>query len=258
MRIAAISDVHGNLPALEAVLADIADASVDLTVNLGDVLSGPLWVAETADRLMALGLPTIAGNHERQVLAPPSECMGASDAHAAARLDDRRHAWLAALPTTLRLSDEVFCCHGTPGSDLQYFLETVTPDGVGSGSTGIRAATLAEAHERAGDTMHGVASAVILCGHTHVPRVMRLADGRLVVNPGSVGLQAYDDVHPFAHVVENGSPHARYAVLTRRASGWQVELRSVPYDHEAAARLAETNGRPDWVDALRTGFMASR
>jgi predicted phosphodiesterase len=252
MKIAVVSDIHGNLPALEAVLADIAEAGADLTVNLGDILSGPLWVAETADKLMALDLPTIAGNHERQVLKLPRERMGASDAHAAALLDDRRRAWLAWLPKTLRITDEVLCCHGTPTDDLVYFLETVTAE------SGIRAATPAEVRERAGAAMAGLPHALIVCGHSHVPRVVQLADGRLIVNPGSVGLQAYDDVHPHPHVVENGSPHARYAVLTRRDAGWQVELRSVPYDAEAAACLAEFNQRPDWADALRTGFVGRR
>jgi predicted phosphodiesterase len=254
MRIAAISDIHGNLPALEAVLADIAAAGADATVNLGDLLSGPLWAAETADRLMALELPTLAGNHERQLLTLPPERMGASDAAAAAQLDARRRAWLAWLPKTLKLSDEVLCCHGTPDSDLVYFLETVMPDVPG----GLRPATLAEANARAGRAGQGMPHTVILCGHTHVPRVMRLGDGRLVVNPGSVGLQAYDDAQPHPHVVENGSPHARYALLERTDDGWRVELRSLPYDAEAAARKAEQGARPDWADALRTGFLGRR
>ena len=146
----------------------------------------------------------------------------------------------------------MLCCHGTPDSDLVYFLETVTPDVPG----GWRPATLAEATERAGRAQHGMPNSVILCGHTHVPRVMRLADGRLVVNPGSVGLQAYDDVHPHAHVIANGSPHARYALLERSDDGWRVELRSVPYDWEAAARRAQEGNRPDWAIALRTGFVS--
>jgi len=254
MKIAAISDIHGNLAALDAVLADIAAQGVDLTVNLGDILSGPLWIADTADRLMALKLPTIAGNHERQVLDTPPERMGASDAHAAARLTDVHRAWLRGLPKTLQLTDEVFCCHGTPDKDLVYFLETVTPGFDGSASPGVRRATVEEAAARAGDAMKGVAHGVILCGHTHVPRVMQLSDGRLVVNPGSVGLQAYDDDHPHPHIVENASPHARYAVLSRQAAGWQVELRLVPYEHESAATLADANGRPDWAHALRTGL----
>lgn len=255
MKIAVISDVHGNLAALEAVLADIAGDTVDVTVNLGDILSGPLWVAETADRLMGLQLPTIAGNHERQLLTLPAERMSAADLHASQRLQDRHRAWLAGLPKTLRLNDEVLCCHGTPDDDLRYFLETVTGDMARPEAPGVRRATLAEAAARAGDALRGVAHGVILCGHTHVPRVLRLADGRLVVNPGSVGLQAFDDDHPHPHVVENASPHARYALLVREAAGWRVDLRHVPYDHDAAASLAEANGRPDWADALRTGFV---
>src|SRR4051794_36985237 len=68
MRIAALSDVHGNLAALDAVLADLAGQDVDAVVNLGDLLSGAVQPRETADRLMALGLPTVRGNHERQLL----------------------------------------------------------------------------------------------------------------------------------------------------------------------------------------------
>jgi predicted phosphodiesterase len=255
VKIAAISDIHGNLPALEAVLADIATEGVDVIVNLGDIVCGPLWVAQTAERLMALKLPTIRGNHERQVLTIAPGRLGQSDAFAAQRLEPHQREWLRSLPETLQLGDAVFCCHGTPTSDLQYFLETVVPGFAGPGAPGVRAATLAEASERAGAAMLGVPHAVILCGHTHVPRVLRLADGRLIVNPGSVGLQAYDDVHPHPHVIENGSPHARYALLSRRTHGWQVDLRAVPYDHEAAARLAQVNARPDWADALRTGFV---
>ena len=252
MRIAVLSDIHGNLPALEVVLADIAASAVDLTLNLGDIVSGPLWPAETAARLMALRLPTIRGNHERQLLTLPPHRMGPSDAHAAARLSVDQHGWLAGLPASCTPAHDVFCCHGTPASDLQYFLETVTSAGwCGPGEPGVRAATPAEAGERA----DGVAQGLILCGHTHVPRVLRLADGRLVVNPGSVGLQAYDDTHPRPHLVENGTPHARYALLTRRPAGWQVELRALPYDWEAAARQAESNGRGDWADALRSGFV---
>ena len=74
-----------------------------------------------------------------------------------------------------------------------------------------------------------------------------------LVNPGSVGLQAFDDDHPHAHRAETGSPHARWALVERAGSGWRVQLRATPYDFEAAARQADLNGRGDWADALRTG-----
>ena len=86
---------------------------------------------------------------------------------------------------------------------------------------------------------------MILCGHTHLQRVVTLEDGRLIVNPGSVGLPAYNDDRPYSHVVESGSPHARYAVVSDEGSGWTADLHLVEYDWEQAARDAEANGRMD-------------
>ena len=101
MRIAVLSDIHGNIAALDAVLDHVAGQSPELVVNLGDICSGPLWPAETADRLMPLDLPTIRGNHERQVLEPDMGGMGLSDRHArhVLRADDLD--WLAGLPATM-------------------------------------------------------------------------------------------------------------------------------------------------------------
>jgi predicted phosphodiesterase len=251
MRLALLSDVHGNLPALEAVLHELDREPVDLVVNLGDILSGPLWPRETAERLMALGLPTLAGNHERQILTHPRDRMGATDAFAAARLGDRHRAWLASLPPTLRPAPGLLCCHGTPTTDLVYLLETPGPGEVRGGFPGIRAAREAEVRERLG----APAAALVACGHSHVARALQV-DGTLVVNPGSVGLQAFADEHLHRHMVESGSPPARYARVEGGPGGWRVQLRLVPYDHEAAARRAEEGGRPDWALALRTGFAA--
>lgn len=259
MMLAVLSDIHGNLPALEAVLADATAAGATRCVNLGDTVSGPLWPRETAERLRVLGLPTLAGNHERQLLrGRAGRHMGASDAHAAAALGDAHWDWLATLPPTLCLDERVLLVHGTPTSDLDYLLETVLPGfdpqhRAAAGHRGLVAADEATVGARLGDVMRGVPGALVLCGHSHVPRAAALADGRHVVNPGSVGLQAYDDGRPHPHFVENGTPHARYALVADTAAGWQVELRAVPYDHERAARRAEANGRPDWADALRTG-----
>lgn len=240
-RIAVLTDIHGNLPALQAVIADAQAQGCGAFVNLGDLLSGPLWPAETADRLIALDWPTIAGNHERQLLTIDRARMGASDAFARDTLSERHLQWLAALPPTLHLSPDVLLCHGTPTNDLEHFLYTVEGGHA-------REATDAELRERAGDRN----GSLILCGHTHLPRVARLADGRTIANPGSVGLQAYDDDHPMPYRVEMGDPLARYAIV----EGTEVTLRSIGYDHEAAARRADANGSAGWAVALRTGRMA--
>jgi len=266
-RIAIVSDIHGNLPALEAVWAEIERAAPALVVNLGDIASGPLWPRETVQWLMAREAAepdrwrTIAGNHERQALAPDLARMGASDAFAARALGAPERAWLAALPATRWLGDDVLLCHGTPASDLAYFLETVIPGFGIDGAPGVRAATPSELAARASETppddpRTGLAATLILCGHTHVPRAMAVAGGPRVVNPGSVGLPAYDDGHPFAHHIENGSPDARWALVERDGhGGWHVHLRATPYDWRGAAARAQANGRGDWADALATGVV---
>jgi putative phosphoesterase len=224
MRIAAVSDIHGNLFALDAVLADIERRGVDLTVNLGDIVSGPLLPRETAERLMALGLPTIRGNHERQVLT----------------LDPRRMG----LPSVSSVEGDVFLCHATPDSDVDCYLEDLV-------ERELRPAPLRRVEERT----KGVGASLILCGHSHIPKLVHLSTGQVIVNPGSVGIQAYEGHDPGPHRVEMGAPHARYAVAERREDRWAVDFFAVAYDWEAAARLAEQRGRQDWVRALRTGFV---
>ena len=243
MRIAVISDVHGNLPALEAVLAAIGAAGADLTVNLGDLLSGFVRPAETADRLIAAGLATVAGNHERQVLTFAPERMGLADRLASDAITAGHREWLRSLPATLAPAPGVLAFHGTPTDDLQYLLHTVDADGA-------REATGPEVVERLGDVP---GARLLLCGHTHLRGTRRLPGGALVVNPGSVGWPAYTGADPFPHVMEAGSPHAWFALADDASGRWEVEFRPVEYDWEQAARLAEGHGRPDVAYALRTG-----
>jgi predicted phosphodiesterase len=244
MKIAAITDIHGNLPALNAVLADIKKADIDLLVNLGDILAGPLWPAQTADLLMPMNLPTISGNHERQVLTFDKDDMGAPDRYTHDMLDLRHRDWMAALPETLQLTKDVFLCHGTPDSDLIYLLEDFSDGGVVEADHGLIRERLA-----------GCDAPVVLCGHTHVQHQVVLDNGQMIVNPGSVGLPAFDDLLPVRHKIEAGTPHARYAIISGEDGGtWSAELKAVDYDWESAAAQAEKNASPDWAKALRTGF----
>jgi len=249
-RIALISDVHGNTPALLAVLEAIAEDGVDIVVDLGDVASGGVDPRGTLDVLRARDdIRTVMGNHERQLLTLPPESMGLSDRLAQTVLTDDDRAWLAALPATIEIAPGALAFHGAPDDDLCYLLETVDP----FAPDRLRPATDAEVLDRLG------ASAgrydLYACGHTHLQRSRRLPDGAFVVNPGSVGWPAYEDDAPSPHRVQAGSPHARYTIIEKDAAGWRVDERAIDYDYDAAIALAHRNGRADVAHALRTGFV---
>lgn len=240
MRLGVIADVHGNLPALEAVLARLAELAVDRIVNLGDCASGPLWPAETVQLLRANAMSHVRGNHDRALGAASPEGLGASDSFAWRNLDADARAWLAALPFDIEIG-RARCVHASPKDDETYLLDEVE-DG-----------RLAAARPRAVAAFLGATShAVVLCGHSHQPRLLRLDDGAVVVNPGSVGNPAYHATEPSIHVSESGAPHARFAVVTM-TDAVAIEHYAIAYDWEHAARRAEANSRTDWAHALRTG-----
>ena len=243
MKFAAIADVHANYLALEAVLNDIDAQGISGIVNLGDAASGPLDAARTIDLLIDRNAVSIRGNHDRYLIERAPDKMGSWDRPAYDQLEGRHFDWLRGLPPTRIYCDSAFMCHGTPASDETYWLETVLPDGQ------VRLAPT----EAIVQAAQGIGHGLILCGHTHLARAVRLADGRMIVNPGSVGSPAYRDVHPYPHVIEVGTPDACYAILEFTAGRWQVTFRQVPYDHGAMARLAHEQQQADWASALETG-----
>lgn len=234
MRLAIISDIHGNRLALEAVLEDVARCGVDGIVNLGDNFAGPMDPAGVAAILRDLDLPNVMGNHDRYLVEAhgPSD-LGAVDRFVAAALSDSDLAWVRSLPARNCVDDQMFLCHGSPMSDMTHWLEGLF-DG--------RSSTLPDEAEVAA-LADGIDFPILACGHTHLPRQVRLRDGRMIVNPGSVGLQ-------FVH----GSPDARYCVVTCGEDNWSIDLRVIGYDHQGAAAQAERNGFAHWRDALTTGW----
>ena len=244
MKIAVVSDIHGNVLALEAVLADLKLEAPDLVVNLGDCVSGPLWPEETAAILRDTDWPTVRGNHDRIVLDNPVDKMGPTDAFTVERLSEASRDWLSTTRPTIRLTDDIFLCHGTPDNDDRYLTEKVEGP---KGHLPDEETLLAE--------LKGEAAAVICCGHTHIPRVIRLQQtGQVLLNPGSVGLPSYEDDHPHRHVMEVGSPHARYALMTNNNGAWNFQEKMLTYDWDTAAREAGKNGRPGWSRSLKNGF----
>ena len=218
MRIAALYDIHSNLPALEAVMADVRTAGVDRIVIGGDVLPGPLPV-ETLAYLAALDAPIefLHGNGDREVLAaatgnetttlPPQ----ARDAlrWTAEQLSDEHFREIARWPPTVRLSlpplDEILFCHATPRNDTDIFTR-LTPE------------------VRLRPIFSGLNADVVVCGHTHMP-FDRMIGSTRVLNPGSVGM-------PFCR------PAGAYWLLFEPAPSF----RHTPYDLEqAAARIRNTN-----------------
>ena len=105
------------------------------------------------------------------------------------------------------------------------------------------------------ELLRGRSEELFLCGHDHMPNLIQLSSGKLIVNPGSVGLQAYEDDKPLHHVVENGNPQAKYCVISQEDTGWSVKHVSLPYDHISAGETAKRNHRADWHLWLKTGFV---
>ena len=244
MRIAVISDIHGNSAALDAVLDDIARRDVDHVVNLGDALCGPLDPVGTAERLMVADFPSIAGNHDRWLYEPPGPEMPLWEAWTLPLLSQTHMDWIRSLPASLVVED-VLLSHGTPARDNEDWLHRR------DGESDFRPSYLWEAEAAAKGHDHPV----ILSGHTHMARIVRLPDGRLLVNPGAVGCPGYlDDRHSPVLVAETGAPDARYATLERGRAGWQASLHAVPYDATDMAARARALGAENWAQALITGW----
>jgi predicted phosphodiesterase len=223
MRIAVLADVHGNLPALEAVLAEVDGLGADRIVLLGDIAGGPM-PAQTLDLLASLGdrAVWVHGNGERELVAGldgtvPAGPAGDTVAACVPLLDQRHRALMDDLPLTVAIDVDglgpTLFCHATPRRDDEFVL-------------------VDSPIERWEQVLRGVAEQVVVCGHTHMP-FDRLVNRRRVVNPGSVGM-AY------------GPPGAYWALL-----GPTVQLRRTAYDVGAAAERIVRSGYPGaaaWAD----------
>ncbi len=216
MTLGLLYDVHGNLPALEAVLADAGE--VDEWLLGGDYTLFGAWPRETVERLRALDARWIRGNGERWTQDPsdaPGPVHGAIE-RCRELLGDDLVAELAELPESLADGDTLYC-HGSPVSDVQSFLPEPAPGEE--------------------DLMGSVTNGRLVFGHTHLAFARIGPHGVALVNPGSVGM-------PF-----DGDPRAAYGVVR---DGGEVEHRRVAYDHqESADAIRERIGEAGEQAALR-------
>jgi putative phosphoesterase len=228
VRVAALYDIHGNLPALDAVLAEVEASSADLVLVGGDVALGPM-PRETVKRLLSLGAGArfVRGNCDRELAGSKVEPEGLWAERlrwTAAQLTEQDRTLLAGLPETAvveidGLGSTLFC-HATPRSD-EEIVTRITPE------------------ERLREVLAGVEQAVVVCGHTHMQFDRSVGSVRLV-NAGSVGM-------PY-----EGEPGAYWALL-----GPDVEFRRTPYDLEAAAAAVRASGFPGAEEHAAENVIAS-
>jgi len=242
MKLAVIADIHGNAPALEAVLAEISGGRFDAVVDLGDAFNGPIDPAGVMRLLRATPMIHIRGNGERMILSDDEAIRTRSAAFARERLSAADLQWIATWPEVLEHA-EFFACHGSPSSDVEYLVEEPVGESV-------RLLSNFEITVR----LAGARPGLVLCAHSHLPRFIRVTDGTWILNPGSVGLPAYSLQSPVPHKMQVGSPSARYATAEKFSAGWRVCHLAIPYDHERAAVAAEQAGFSDWATAIRTGY----
>jgi putative phosphoesterase len=227
MSVAVLADIHGNLPALEAVLADVALTDADLLMVCGDVASGPLPI-ETLEVLRALPRARfVRGNADRGLVTAFDgkklpRLPGPAVDWCASQLSREHRDFLASFtePVSVDVAGvgRVLFCHGSPRSDEEMM-------------------TAETSESRLREFLDGVEAEVVVCGHTHMP-FDRVIDGARIINPGSVGM-------PY------GDPGAFWALL-----GPGVEFRRTDYDREAAAARIRRSAWPGAEEFAKSNVVA--
>ncbi|MBL4679973.1 MAG: metallophosphoesterase family protein [Pseudomonadales bacterium] len=231
MRFALISDLHGNIVALEAVLADIALRGVDRTICLGDIIDLGPRPCEVVDRLREAGIPCVLGNHDPLDEHPPLPPLKQVEEWTRTQLNSEQLNWLSALPFDRVEALEEFkllAVHGNPLSNQQ----------------GIEPGTTDEILE---DYLSDMKEDVIVVGHTHLQLCRRMNE-KLIVNVGSVGM-------PFLGPL-NGPPiilkSIDYALVTADRGVISVELVRLPLDFDLFKKSFDGTNFPDpegWLKA---------
>lgn len=241
--VAVLSDIHGNRWALEAILEDIRHRGAGSIFNLGDSIYGPLDPVGTAKILMDEKITSILGNQDRLLVENSRDFANNSSLRFVySQIGTMERNWLEQLKPFQLFEEEIYMCHGSPHSDSQYLLEAID-----SGYDRLKPA--AEIIHELSD----IPQDIIFCGHSHLARVVYLPDGKIVINPGSVGMPAYFDDIPVPHRMESGNPMAKYTMVHKRKKKTSIEQITIEYNIRAAAEAALDNGFEDWYYFLKSG-----
>jgi len=236
--IAVFGDIHGNLPALKAVLKDIESRSYDKRYCLGDLVGYGTYPNEVIEMIREMQIPTIYGNYDEGVGKNSDDCGCAYKSKHARELGNRSIAWtnrntseqnkiiLRSLPFSQTIDLEglrILFVHGSPRKVNEYLYE--------------------DRPERSVERLFENSDVdIIICGHTHLPYHRTLSNGKQIINAGSVGKP------------KDGDPRAGYIVVSVEDQVLSVEFIRVAYDVEKAAKAIEVSEMPnEFAQLLRSG-----
>lgn len=236
MKLAVIADIHSNIAALKAVLEDIKNRNVDLTICLGDLVGYCTYPNDVIDTIRRYNIPTIMGNYDdavgNELMLCGCDYPNPKDAENAGislnwtidNVTDSNKRYLRKLPKEMILKFEgktIVFVHGSPRQINEYLKENT---------------------KEADEVMSELQEDILVCGHTHIPYYKTYGD-KMLINCGSAGKP------------KTGKPEANYVILEIEPStNADVQIVNVTYDFETVAKAIEENGLPQkFADIIRTG-----
>jgi len=233
MKIALISDIHGNIRALEAVFNSIKDNNISEIYNLGDSLYGPLWPEETAQFIISHNIKSITGNEDEDLLK--NELKNETEKYVINQLSESSMEWLRNLPNYYE-NDYITLFHGTPGNSRNYLLENVH-----NGNITIKT------NEEIMGIIGNIKTKYIGFGHSHLERVLTI-NAQVLINAGSVGWPAFFEDDP-QHKIETYNNFAKYVIIDNE----NIKMCNVAYNYMSASKKAMENNMNDWSKSIEKG-----
>ena len=233
MKIALISDIHGNIPALEAVIHSIKGKNILDIYNLGDSLYGPLWPEETAQFLIKNNIKSIMGNEDEDLLK--NHYKNETEKYTVKQLSITSIDWLKNLPNFYE-NEYITLFHGMPNDNRKYLLENIC-----NGSITVK--TNGEIMK----IIEKIKTKYIGFGHSHLERILTINEQTLI-NAGSVGWPAFLDDDP-EHKIETYNNFAKYVIIDKE----NIEICNVAYNYKEASKKAKENNRNDWSKFIESG-----
>ncbi len=203
---------------------------------------GPLDPKGTYDLIKSNNVISVSGNQDRFILDNiDSKSDNITLEYVKSQINTDIINWLKSLNFSLDLNNDIYCCHASPQNDSNYLLESLQQDFVAI-----------KDNKEIDKLLIDIKQRIVLCGHSHISRIIDIGN-KTIINPGSVGLQAYDDELPIPHKMESFSTLAHYSILRYNDNLLKIDHIAISYNYENAALMAAKNNRLDWAKWIKTG-----